>query len=103
MSATQTKGASKMTTFFKIIAVNDDVDTCSCCGRTNLKKVAWVAQTVNGTEYDPAPFGTTCAANAVANTFKGDEFKHAANLRATRDAIKVAAKTGKPTNVIGWR
>ena len=34
--------------------------------------------------------------------FKGDEFKHAANLRATKDAIKVAAKTGKPTNVIGW-
>ncbi|MHC4643923.1 MAG: hypothetical protein ACYTBJ_00375 [Planctomycetota bacterium] len=39
---------------YKIIAVNDEVDTCSCCGRTGLKRVAWVAMIDDGIEYDPA-------------------------------------------------
>jgi hypothetical protein len=90
----------KKMTNFKIVAVNNDTDTCSCCGRTGLKRVAWVAQTIEGIEHDPAPFGTTCAANAVVRTFGGDEFKQAFNRHDTQFAIKQVTKSGKPAPVM---
>jgi hypothetical protein len=94
--------ATHTATRFKIVAVNDDTDTCSCCGRTNLKRVAWVATIVDGVEFEPAPFGTTCAAKAVANSRGGDEFKEAGNIHATKVAIKNAAKTGNTQSVLCW-
>lgn len=89
-----------MNTRHKIIAVNDETDACSCCGRTGLKRVAWVVAVVDGVEYDPAPYGTTCAAKAVTQTRGGDEYKQAFNMHDTKRAIKVAAKTGKPVWVL---
>ena len=40
----------------EIVAINDEESTCSRCGRTGLKRVAWVS--VDGAE--PVPYGTTC-------------------------------------------
>ncbi len=40
----------------EIVAINDEASTCSRCGRTGLKRVAWVS--VDGEE--PVPYGTTC-------------------------------------------
>jgi len=83
---------------FKIVAVNDDVDTCSCCGRTELKRVAWVAEVVHGVEMEPAPYGTTCAAKAVAR-FETDEYGKARTSRRVSDTIKYVTKTGNPGTV----
>ena len=47
-----------MTTYPRIVALNDECDSCSRCGRTGLKRVAWIA-TEPGE--DPIPYGTTCA------------------------------------------
>ena len=49
---------------YRIMAVNDEEDTCSICGRTNLKQVAWVVEfDADGNAVsDASPVGTTCAA-----------------------------------------
>lgn len=48
---------------YKLKGINDEADYCSCCGRTELKRVVWLAKLdVDGCENaDPLPYGTTCA------------------------------------------
>lgn len=45
----------------KIIGINDDVTTCECCGRTNLKCTV-VLETDHG---DQRHYGRDCAARAT--------------------------------------
>jgi len=47
--------------------VNSDLDTCTACGRTGLKRVAWlVALDADGNEDgDAVAFGTDCAGKAL--------------------------------------
>lgn len=45
---------------FKVLGVNDDSDTCDCCGKTGLKKVVWIEETLSGAINK---FGVVCAAN----------------------------------------
>jgi hypothetical protein len=47
-------------TRYRILGTCDDVTTCDCCGRTNLKRT--VALLVNDF---PKFFGSTCAARAM--------------------------------------
>lgn len=42
------------------LGINDDRDTCECCGRTNLKRVVWIEDTETG---EVKHYGTTCATN----------------------------------------
>jgi hypothetical protein len=43
---------------FEVVGVNDERDTCECCGRKNLKRVVWIRDT----ETDEVKhFGTVCA------------------------------------------
>lgn len=49
---------------FRVMGINDDESYCSCCGKSGLKKVVWLAP-VDGdgnTDGTAAPYGTTCAA-----------------------------------------
>lgn len=43
---------------YKVLAVNDERDYCECCGRKNLKKVAWIESEETG---EIKHFGTVCA------------------------------------------
>ena len=43
---------------FVIKGINDEQDTCSCCGKTGLKRVVWIEDTETG---DINHFGTSCA------------------------------------------
>jgi hypothetical protein len=43
---------------YKVLAVNDERDYCECCGRKNLKKVAWIENEETG---EIKHFGTVCA------------------------------------------
>jgi hypothetical protein len=61
MSATQ----NKQKTTYIIKGINDETSTCERCGKTNLKKVVWVAKVVDGVEGDPIAVGTTCAARLL--------------------------------------
>ena len=48
-------------TKYTVVAINDDTDTCECCGRSNLKRVVWLR---NSEGFETA-FGTTCASRAM--------------------------------------
>ena len=52
-------GAETMTRF-KVLGINDDRDTCDCCGKTGLKRVVWIEDTET---LQVSCFGTSCAAN----------------------------------------
>jgi hypothetical protein len=43
---------------FVIKGINDEQDSCSCCGKTGLKRVVWIEDTETG---DINHFGTSCA------------------------------------------
>jgi hypothetical protein len=43
---------------YKVKGINDEQDTCMCCGKTGLKRVVWIEDTDTG---DINHFGTTCA------------------------------------------
>ena len=43
---------------FKILGINDDKSTCSCCGKQGLKKVVWIEDTETGSLDH---FGVICA------------------------------------------
>lgn len=60
--AAKTEAAAKLPPRYKCVAINDEADTCACCGRKKLKRVAWLLE-FDGT--DPAPYGTTCAAHLL--------------------------------------
>ena len=44
---------------FQIKGINDEQDTCSCCGKSGLKRVVWIEDKETG---DVDHFGTACAA-----------------------------------------
>jgi hypothetical protein len=45
----------------KILGITDEVNTCDCCGRTNLKKTVAMEFDAGGMVH----YGADCAANAV--------------------------------------
>jgi hypothetical protein len=52
---------------YKLMGVNSDEDTCSCCGKTNLKRVMWLMEcdeegNANGEVF---PMGTTCGSKKM--------------------------------------
>ncbi len=52
---------------YRYLATNDDESSCSCCGRTGLKRVVWLAELdEDGNEVDDGlSYGTTCAAHLL--------------------------------------
>jgi len=51
-----------MTKRFDIAGISDDVDTCECCGRDNLKRTVALRDLDTG---EVEFFGTTCAAHLL--------------------------------------
>ena len=49
---------------FKLLGINDEVTTCECCGKPNLK-----CTVVLGTDGGEVRYGRDCAARALAGTF----------------------------------
>lgn len=57
-----------MAIIYVVKGINDDVDTCSCCGKTGLKRVVWLAPKDaehNEELADPSPYGTVCAGHKL--------------------------------------
>ena len=52
---------------YQVKAINNDYDTCECCGKTNLQKVVWIVEVdSDGNETgDPVAYGTQCAAKKM--------------------------------------
>lgn len=69
----------------RILGISDEVTTCECCGRTNLKNTV-----VIGTEEGEAYYGCSCAAKFLGRTSKGATTKianEALNAQAKRSAV----------------
>jgi hypothetical protein len=60
--ARSAKGIEMSEITLKLYGINDDSDTCSECGKTNLKRVMWIGSE----DTDPAPYGTTCGARELS-------------------------------------
>lgn len=54
---------------YRVKGTTDDITTCDCCGRTNLKKTVILAMLdADGNQEDQTYYGTACAAKATAQT-----------------------------------
>lgn len=91
---------------YRITAINDEYDTCSLCGKPNLKKVAWVVEIDNDGNVisDAQPVGMDCAGKMLkwgnAKTRKAITlFNEYEALKAR--ALKMAKKHGKAV-VADW-
>lgn len=62
------------TSKFKVLGVNDDQDSCECCGKQGLKKVVWIENTETGSIQH---FGVVCAANPAKAFGLDSEIKSA--------------------------
>jgi hypothetical protein len=60
-----------MTTTFKILGINDEVTTCECCGKTNLKKTVVLSMNGEGEVH----YGVNCAASALRGSKKSGDRK----------------------------
>lgn len=69
----------------KLIGIDDEVTTCECCGKSNLK-----CTVVLSTDGGESRFGRDCAARALAGKFGRPKTAN----RIEQDARNVA--TGKP-------
>jgi len=79
------------------LGTTSDVETCDCCGRTNLKKT--IALMVNDF---PVYYGSECAARALGMTAgkvtrevkKADSAKFAARVEHMSDVARAEYKAG---------
>ena len=70
---------------FKVLGCNDEVTTCECCGRTNLKKtVALESATIGIVRY-----GVDCAAAAV---YGAKSCKNRESMNRVASAVSYARK-----------
>jgi hypothetical protein len=83
---------------YKCVAVNDECDTCACCGRTRLKRVAWLLEFDAN---DPEPYGTTCAAHLLLEREPSvGDFSHPRMGRGFDSYVSVQEET--PRLQLGW-
>jgi hypothetical protein len=82
-----------MSATVRFLGTTDDVTTCECCGRSDLKST--VALSID--ESDPVYFGVTCAAHALRRSVKeikagsraADEAKALAKRKAAAEAERI--------------
>lgn len=68
---------------FRIKGVNDDRDTCDCCGKTGLKKVVWIEDLET---QEIRAFGTSCATSPTKAFGLTSEIKKATRVYAKEQA-----------------
>lgn len=82
---------------FKILGINDDVTTCECCGRSNLKATV-VLESSDGSMVH---YGKDCAARTLTGDNKAADVKSVESLaRGIEYARKWLNHTPKHTAVI---
>ena len=73
----------------KIIGINDDQDSCDCCGKTGLKKVVWLEDSET---LAIAAYGSTCAAKANNHDRNTQKCQEATFLAAQKKLEKEQEK-----------
>lgn len=76
---------------FRIKGVNQDSDTCECCGKTGLKKIVWLDRYEAGELAETVGYGRDCAGRALRMTARAAE-------KAAEEKDRLAAEAAR--NVI---
>lgn len=79
---------------YRYHGTDDSCDTCSCCGRSNLKRVAWLSLADGG---EPLPYGTTCAALMMLGRRVPAGEAKALIETAERDEVRAIAQRWRET------
>lgn len=72
---------------FKLLGINDEQDSCCCCGKVGLKRVVWIEDTETG---DIRHFGTSCAESPTKAFGLKSEIR-----KGVRDFIKAETKAAQ--------
>lgn len=75
----------------KVIGISDEVTTCECCGRTNLKRTVVLEL---GEGFDPAYYGSDCATRKLLGNNKSGSKK---SIESIANGIQYARKWLKLT------
>lgn len=88
---------------YGLIGSTDDVTTCDCCGKQNLKKtvILSILDDDNNDNGDYAFFGSTCAENALYNN---KQSKTASKVKGIKNKVTifktlVSTPTGSQFNI----
>jgi hypothetical protein len=77
----------------KVLGTTDDVTTCDCCGRADLRKT--IALAFDGA-VDPVYYGVTCAAHALRRSV----MEVRSSVKAADDAARAARREAE---AVAWR
>jgi hypothetical protein len=66
---------------YQVLAINDEKDSCQCCGKSGLKKVVWIENSESG---EIKHFGVVCATNPAKGFDVVKEIKVAMGRYAAR-------------------
>ncbi len=69
---------------YEVVGVNDDKDSCECCGKQGLKRVVWIRNIETG---EVKHFGTTCATAPQKGFGVDKEIKSAINRFANKEKV----------------
>lgn len=83
----------------KFLGTTDDITTCDCCGRRNLKST--VALSIDGA--DALYYGVTCASRALSRPAKEIRSEARAADRARRDAEYATARAEADAEDRRWQ
>ncbi len=92
---------------YRVLGTTDDVTTCECCGRKELKGTVALQWTLDGEAVgNPVFFGCVCAARAVGESaktikaaVKSADDEKAAHLRRARARLHAASMEAHETHL----
>lgn len=88
MNSTHTDTVKRPSNGYRVLGTTDDVTTCECCGRADLKGTVALQWTLDGEAMGrPVFFGCVCAARAVGRPAK--EIKAAAKSADDEKAARI--------------
>ena len=81
---------------FVIKGINDEQESCSCCGKTGLKRVVWIEDTETG---DINHFGTSCATQP-SKCFGISKNEVNAELRKFKSALAIKRNADRHSKIL---
>lgn len=96
-----------MTAFrmFRVLGTTEEVDSCDCCGKTNLKSTVELMELdAEGNEASSSPvyFGVTCAARAMRREVKEIRREITAAERVKHEARMAAMRAKQDRYMAAW-
>lgn len=97
MAARQSGLTLRVMTTFQLIAVNDNEDFCTCCGKQGLSKVAWL---LNEETNEENHYGVVCAGKLLSNSSK-KELKNL-SLKSSLLSNEIENLKNRENNISEW-